>query len=336
MAQMEDLRVPIPNPPVRFMHQLRAFMRANNLAWRTEQAYCSWIKRFIKFNNMRHPQELDSRHVEQFLHHLAVVNECSTNTQRAALNALAFLFNKFLQQPLGQLMITKPKQARRIPVVFSHQEAIKIIANLEMPWRLMASLMYGSGLRISEAVSLRVQDIDFAQNQIYVRRGKGNKDRTTLLPQDCKELLQHQVNTARLQHTADLDRSFGSVASGAGIPARNSKLRRQFSSQYLFPANTLSLDQRTETAVRHHLRSNALRKHVYWAVQRSGISKPGTPHTFRHSFATRLLEQGVNIRKIQKLLGHADVSTTEIYTHVLHRNLNEIQSPLDGSPGAKR
>ena len=256
----------VPGDSERFMHQLRRFIRSRNLSYRTETTYCFWIKRYIRYHRLKHPREMDSIHVEQFLHHLAVVAHVSINTQKIALNALSFLYNKFLNSPLGELHITRAKQSRRVPVVFSHKEATSIIARLNFPWKAIASIMYGSGLRVSEAISLRVKDVDFNQMMIVVRQG------------NCPEI-HAQRNCDATMFTQD------------------------------------------------HYRS--LQRNVKAAIHRARINKHASCHTFRHSFATRLLEQGNDIRTVQELLGHSDVSTTEIYTHVLHRGVLGVKSPID-------
>lgn len=329
MSKIKDGRHPLPNPPIKFMHKLRGFMRTQGLAWKTEEAYCHWTKRFIKFHNLMHPEKMSPAHVEQYLYHLAVVDSVSKNTQRTALNALAFLFNRFLNNPLGELAITNARRGRKIPVVFSHNEAVRVIEALDPPWQLMAKLMYGSGLRVGEVVTLRVGEIDFENQSVTVKSGKGDKDRNTILPIDCVHSLKLQIDIVHQQHRMDMERG---MAEAPGVEQRAARHRirgEQLASQYLFQTKSLVLDPSTHLLYRSHLRSSSLRRQVRWAVNRCGIAKLATPHTFRHSFATRLLENGVDLRTIQKLLGHASVSTTEIYTHVLHRDLNTVRSPMD-------
>lgn len=329
MASIQDNKVPIPPNPNRFIHRLRAFIRGRNLSYRTEKAYVSWIKRLIKFHGMKHPEDMNSWHVEKFLNHLAVIDDLTKNTQKAALNALAFTFNQFLEQPLGELSIAFATKERKRPIVFSHTEAIKIIDCLDPPWRLMAQLMYGSGLRISEVISLRVQDIDFGNHIINIRNSKGHKDRISILPEDSIEPLKLQLQLVRQQHTLDLSNGFGGCYLKDRKKVNRLARSKMVAWQYVFPARKLAFDLETQTKVRYHVSDKAVQRQVKFAINRSGVSKDGSPHTFRHSFATRLLESGTNIRVIQELLGHAHVSTTEIYTHVLHRDASQLSSPLD-------
>ena len=327
MPKIPEIRNPLPANSNKFMHRLRDFIRKKGLAHATEKSYCSWIKRYIKYHHYQHPTQMNDRHVEQFLHSLAVVNSVSVNSQKSALNALAFLYNQFLQQPLGHLNITKAKKLQKIPVVFSHNEALLVIDALLYPWRLIAQLMYGAGLRVSEAVSLRVKDIDFDENIIHIEYGKGGKSRITLLPRETKNLLRHQLEIVAEIHKSDLRRGFGQVAINVSKNAKRNSSELKW--QYLFPANTISYDKLAKLPRRHHLTIKSVQRHVKQAIKDSRINKDASTHTFRHSFATHLLEQGTNIRVVQKLLGHANVATTQIYTHVLHKNLFDIKSPLD-------
>ena len=329
MARIPENRVPIPVRPVKFIHRLRAFIRERNLSLATEKSYVSWVKRFIKFHGMRHPDELDAGHVEQFLHSLVVINVVTVNTQKAALNALAFLFNQFLGRPLGQLNITNAKLKRKVPVVFSHREALSVIDGLAQPWDLMAGIMYGSGLRVNEVITLRVKDIDFDNARIVIENAKGGKSRVTLLPEQLLSLLTHQIEMVFGAHQSDLKKGGGSAYVDERLFDKKSRQSKEFAWQYLFPANTLSYDLTNQLPRRHHVSDKSLQRQIKESIKRCRLTKCGTPHTFRHSFATRLLEQGVSIRVIQKLLGHSNVATTEIYTHVLHKHSLNIKSPLD-------
>jgi site-specific recombinase XerD len=284
-----DVPPKLPENPTRFMDQLRSLIRSRNLAYKTEQTYCHWIKRFIRFHGMQHPSTCATKEVEQFLSHLAVQRNSSISTQRTALNAIVFLFREFLQQPLDELSFELARKPRRLPTVFTHDEAKAVISNLEGASQLVARLMYGSGLRINEVLRLRVKDIDFGMQQIIVRSGKGNKDRTTLLPESLLEPLELQIELCLVQHKQDL-------ASGHGEVYMPSALNRKF----------------PEAAIRE-----------------AGIYKQANSHVLRHSFATRLLEAGYDIRTIQKLLGHSDVRTTEIYTHVVRKGGFGVRSPVD-------
>nr|WP_245941785.1 integron integrase [Arenicella xantha] len=311
------------------MHKLRAFIRSRGLSVSTEGHYCRWIKRFIKYHSFNDPSEMMPKHVEQYLHHMVVVDEVTTNTQKAALNALAFLFNQFLGRPLGQIRVTKSKRRRKVPVVLSHHEALSLIAALASPWRLVAQLMYGSGLRINEALSLRINHIDFSGGLIVVNAGKGGKDRVTLLPESLIPSLEQQICMVQALHSADSRRGLGRTYIAGGKHSPTKSRAKQLGWQFLFPARSISFDVQKQVPVRYHLSDAAMSTQLKHATRSLGLTKNATPHTFRHSFATRLLESGQSIRVIQELLGHANVSTTEIYTHVLHKHGLDIASPLD-------
>ena len=329
MAIIEDIRSPIPRNSPRFMHQLRAFIRLRNLALKTEQTYCQWIKRYIKYHQFKHPKDMGDKHVEQFLHHLAVVDNVAISTQRTALNAMAFLYNQFLQQPLGDLNITPSRVPKKVPNVFSASEAFDVIKRLTNPWGLAASLMYGAGLRVNEVVSLRVNSLDFDRKTILVQNGKGNKERYTLLPDIAVPALQRQLAHVESLLSADQARGVGGVFISGLMARQSSSAAYEFGWQFLFPSTKLMLDEENHTLRRHHIYGRSLQRKVKQAIQNAGINKRASSHTFRHSFATHLLEQGTDIRTVQELLGHANVSTTEIYTHVLHRGILATPSPLD-------
>ena len=329
MNNMDDVRDPLPLTPTKFMPRIRTYIRAQNLAYKTEKTYCFWIKRYIKYHNMQQPQDLGSQHVEQFLHHLAVVDNVSVNTQKIALNALAFLYNQFLEQPLLKLNITKAKTTRKVPTVFSHKEAMAIIQQLTSPWNLMAKLMYGSGLRTSEVINLRVKDIDFEQSMLIVRSGKGGKDRRTILPETLFADLKFQISHVVQMHEFDLKDGYGVVYMPNALGKKYSSAAKSLAWQYLFPSHKLSVDPRSKQIRRHHVYDRSLQKNVKKAIHKAHIAKHASCHTFRHSFATKLLEQGNDIRTVQELLGHADVKTTEIYTHVLHKGVLGVKSPID-------
>lgn len=329
MDVMDDVRGAAPRNPVKFMDQLRLFIRGRNLAYATEKTYCLWVKRYIRFHRLKHPKDMSEMHVEQFLHHLAVVRHVSPNTQKIALNALAFLYSKFLDRPLLHLQITAARGSRRIPVVFSHEEAMAVINLLSIPWKLLAELMYGAGLRTSEAIGLRVKDIDFDQDMIIVRFGKGAKDRRTVLPNSVKLGLKQQISNAAQMHEADLANGYGEVYMPNALARKYPSAAKSFAWQYVFPSTKLSLDPRADLLRRHHVSDRALQRNVKAAIYRAKIPKHASCHTFRHSFATRLLEGGNDIRTVQELLGHTDVATTEIYTHVLHKGVLGVNSPVD-------
>lgn len=331
MSSNDDVRRPLPANSQKFMHQLRAFIRARNLAYKTEQTYCYWVKRYIKYHRLRHPKAMHAQHVEQFLHHLAVVETCGKSTQRTALNALAFLYNKFLRRPLGQLNVTPSRAPKRVPSVFSKREAGLVISLLNEPWKLAAGLMYGSGLRVGEVISLQIGDIDFEVAAITVRNGKGSKDRRTLLPMSLLKDLKTQIAVAKSVHHADRSRGFNSATKAASSAGSGLELasKSDIGAHFLFPSAKLMFDERIGAPLRSHIYDRSLQRNVKQAIHLSGINKRASCHTFRHSFATHLLEQGTNIRVVQELLGHANVSTTEIYTHVLHHGILSTSSPID-------
>jgi len=260
MPTINNIRPNLPRKPQRFMDKLRAFIRSKNLAYKTEKTYCFWIKRYIKYHNLQSPHKLSDQHVEQFLHHLAIVENVGVGTQKTALNALAFLYNQFLEQPLGSLNITKAKVQRRIPSVFSHREAQSVIQQLTSPYSLMAKLMYGSGLRTSEVISLRVKDIDFEHQMIIVRYGKGNKDRRTVLPESLCELLKQQIKRVALLHKEDTTQGFGEVYLPFALARKYPSAAKELAWQYLFPSTKLSTDPRSKRIRRHHVYDRSLQR----------------------------------------------------------------------------
>lgn len=326
---MDDIRIPIPKGSVRFMDQLRADMRARGYALPTERTYLHWIRRYIIFNQRRHPEEMGRDEIGGFLNHLAVVDTVSPSTQRTALNALMYLYTKYLGREPQQLSFSYAKPTRRLPTVLTHEEAKEIISHMSGTPRLMVELLYGSGLRLQECVTLRIKDIDFTLNTLTVRQGKGDKDRVTLLPASVKERLQAQIQKALALHQQDLADGYGEVYMPHALERKNPSAARSPGWQYLFPSARIGLDPRSNVMRRHHLHNTVLRKYVRAALAKTGIRKPVKTHTFRHSFATRLLQKGYDIRTIQKLLGHEDVTTTEIYTHVLCRGAMGVISPVD-------
>ncbi len=324
-----DVPPPVPEQPVRFTDQLRSFIRARNLAYKTEKTYLFWILRFIRFHNRQHPKVMGAVEVEAFLSHLAVQQHASVNTQRTALNALVFLYREFLGQDLGTLSFGQAKGRRRIPTVFSNDEACAVIARLDAEYKLMAQLMYGSGLRISECIRLRVKDVDFSMNVLNVRDGKGGKDRVTVLPTSLRPMLVQQIGFVKALHQKDLARGCGEVYLPHALARKYPNAPRETAWQFLFPAGILSIDPRGGVRRRHHVMDRTVQKVIKQAIRESGVAKQASCHTFRHSFATRLLESGYDLRTIQELLGHADVKTTEIYTHVVKQGAPGVVSPLD-------
>ncbi|MFI2812831.1 integron integrase [Microbulbifer sp. JSM ZJ756] len=327
---MDDIRHHIPpESRERLVPRLRLLIRRIGLSYSTEQTYVHWVKRFIRFHQLRHPEDMGAAEVEDFLGHLAVDAHCSVNTQRVALNAMVFLYRRFLGRELELLRYRSARQSRRLPVVYGAAEVAAILEQLEGVFRLQVELMYGSGLRSAELLSLRVMDIDFARHNIFVRAGKGGKDRTTLLPASLVPRLQQQIRRVGRLHAQDLDDGYGAVYLPDALARQYPSAATDPGWQYLFPARELKLDPAAGVMRRHHMHASTLTSQVRNAVRRAGIHKPGRNHAFRHSFATRLLESGCDLRTIQELLGHSDIRTTEIYTHVVDRAGSGVVSPVD-------
>lgn len=326
---MEDIR-PLINPrSTRFMDRLRSFIRARHLAYKTEKTYCYWILYYIRFNGRQKPEEMGRVEVENFLEHLSAQRNVAPNTQKVALNALVFLYHKFLGQQLGELKFTYAKKPRQIPTVFSHEEAQRVIMALTGQSRLAASLMYGSGLRVSETTRLRVQDIDLSIDCINVREAKGMKSRRTLLPGSLQKRLCQQLEFVASQHQRDLEDGYGSVYLPFALERKYPSAGTEIGWQYLFPATKHSVDPRSGVTRRHHVGEQVIQRAVRLAVKKAGIVKKSGCHTFRHSFATRLLEQGTDLRNIQEIMGHTDITTTQIYTHVVGLHERGMRSPVD-------
>jgi integron integrase len=326
---MEDIRHSLPAGSKRFVHRVRIDLRNKGYSYQTEKTYIYWIKRFIRFHKNRHPETLAAEHIDQFLSFLGNDRYCSPATQRIALNALVYLYRKFLQRELDALSFDRAHQKRRLPVVLSHGEVNLLLENIRGLPRLMVELLYGSGLRLNELLSLRVKDLDFELLTITVRSGKGDKDRTTLLPESLQEPLRAQIKRVERLHRRDLEDGYGEVYLPFALARKYPRAAREIGWQYLFPSTVIGKDPRSGVLRRHHLHETALRKHIGRARKKSGIIKPVGCHTFRHSFATRLLQKGYDLRTIQQLLGHSDIRTTEIYTHVLNRGAMGVISPLD-------
>ncbi len=314
----------------RLLDQVRGRIRRLGMSLRTEEAYVGWIRRFILANGKRHPLDMGAREVEAFLTRLATHGHVAASTQNQALSALLFLYREVLQQNLPWLEnVRRAKRPKRLPVVLSRDEVARLLAELNGVNWLMASLLYGAGLRLMECIRLRVKDVDFARREITVRQGKGGKDRRTMLPAISVEALQGQLAEVRRVHERDLSAGFGEVWLPNALARKYPHAAREWGWQYAFPASMRSVDPRSGEIHRHHLDETVLQRAVKRAVQRAGIAKPATCHTLRHSFATHLLEAGQDIRTIQELLGHKDVATTQIYTHVLNRGGHGVLSPLD-------
>ena len=318
-----------PGKP-KLLDQVRDTIRLKHYSLRTEQAYSDWIRRFILFHNKRHPRDMSEQEVSQFLTHLARDANVAASTQNQALSALLFLYKEVLKQEIGWLdRVERAKKPPKLPVVLSPGEVRRIFAQMKGVEKLMASLLYGSGLRLMECVRLRVKDVDFAYAQIMVRDAKGGKDRVTMLPVDLVEPLGRHLVKVRTQHEQDLEDGLGTVHLPFALARKFPKAEREWAWQYVFPSSRLSVDPRTGKTQRHHIAEGMLQVALKKAVRASGIAKPATCHSLRHSFATHLLENGYDIRTVQELLGHKDVSTTMIYTHVLNKPGIGVKSPLD-------
>ncbi len=323
-----------PGKPKRLLDQTRDLMRLKHYSLRTERTYCDWIERYIRFHKLRHPSDLGTIEVSEFLTHLARDGHVAAATQNQALSALLFLYQQVLKQKIDWLdNVERAKRPVRVPTVLSRDEVHRLFANLEGMPRLMAGLLYGSGLRLMECVRLRVKDIDFAYARITVRDGKGGKDRVTMLPVSLAGPLEQHLRKIKIQHEQDLADGFGTVYLPHALDRKYRNASTEWCWQYVFPAPRLSIDPRSEPGApkkrRHHLDESWLQQSVKRAVIAAKINKPASCHTLRHSFATHLLENGSDIRTVQELLGHKDVSTTMIYTHVLNKPGLGVKSPLD-------
>lgn len=314
----------------RLLDQVSERCRVKHYSLRTEQAYVQWIRRFILFHGKRHPRDLGAPEVERFLTHLAVSGKVAAATQNQALAAILFLYRDVLAIELPWLDgITRAKKPPRLPVVLTHEEVKALLARLDGVYWLLASLMYGSGLRLMEALRLRVKDVDLARREITVREGKGAKDRRTMLPDVLVEPLKRQRERVQAIHERDTAEGLAPVWLPHALDRKYPNAGRSLAWQFLFPASQPGIDPRSGVRRRHHLHESAVQRGIKSAVRASGILKPASSHTLRHSFATHLLESGYDIRTVQELLGHRDVSTTQIYTHVLNRGGQGVRSPLD-------
>jgi integron integrase len=313
-----------------FMEQVRTAMRLRQFSYRTEQSYCDAIKRFILFHGKRHPRELGPAEVVAYLTHLVCDKHLSASSQHVALSALQFLYRAVLEQPLPpDLIFPRAKKPPRLPVVFSRTEVQAIFVRLDQPYLLMAQLLYGAGLRLMECLRLRVKDIDVGRQQITVRQGKGDKDRVTMLPAVVIPALHRQLAASQRIHSRDLAEGYGAVELPDALARKYPSAARSWGWQYVFPADDRSHDPRSGVIRRHHQLEDNLQRAVRRAIQQAGITKHGSCHTFRHSFATHLIEDGYDLRTVQELLGHQDVRTTQVYVHVLNRGGRGVRSPLD-------
>lgn len=321
-----------PARPPKLLQQVVDRLRVLHYSLRTEKSYVDWIKRFIWFHGKRHPREMGAAEVEAFLSDLAVSRNVSASTQNQAKSALLFLYKEVLGVELPWLdNVTQAKVPKRMPVVLTRDEVQAVLARLDGTVWLVASLLYGSGLRIMECLRLRVKDVDLTRGEILVREGKGFKDRVTMLPRALVQPLKEHLQRVRMLHAADLAQGYGEVFMPMALDKKYPNGGREWAWQYVFPSKNLSVDPRSGVVRRHHADEKAIQRAMKKSVLAAGITKLATPHTLRHSFATHLLEGGYDIRTVQELLGHSDVSTTMIYTHVLNKGGRGVVSPLDRS-----
>lgn len=325
--------MPLPQAPPKksaLLEQVRHHLRLKHYSIRTEETYVQEIKRFILYHHKRHPKEMGVDEIRQYLSHLATDGNVSASTQNVALSALLFLYREVLGREMEFIDgIERAKGPVRVPTVLTREEVSLILSRLAGLHHLMASLLYGAGLRLMECVRLRVKDIDFGYQQITVTDGKGEKDRRTILPASLIDPLKRQLELAKLLHEEDIQKGYGRVYLPYALERKYPNAATEWGWQWVFPASSLSTDPRSGKVRRHHVSEDGMQRAVKRAVRQAGIVKKASCHTFRHSFATHLLEDGYDIRTIQELLGHADVQTTMIYTHVLNKGGKGVKSPLD-------
>ena len=319
---------PAPKSPL--LASLVEQLRLRHYSGRTIDTYLSWVVRYIKFHRKQHPRDLGRDHVEEFLSSLAIEFNVSASTQNQALAAIGFLYRDVLNLPLeNSEALARAKRPVRLPVVLTREEVRRLIAEMEGTPQLVAMLLYGAGMRVLECLELRVKDVDFSGRQILIRSGKGNKDRLTMLPTAAESLLREHLDDVRLTHARDLRRGGGRVDIPGALARKYPKASTEFRWQWFFPATRTYLDSVTRELRRHHLHVTVIQRAVAEAVRSAGLMKRATCHTFRHSFATHLIEDGYDIRTVQELLGHTDVRTTMIYTHVLNKGGRGVRSPID-------
>jgi len=318
----------------KLLTRVRAIMRARHMSPRTENAYTAWIRRYARYHGLRHPAELSDEHVVDFLTHLAAEQRLARSTQMQAMSALMLLYDDVLHRPLGDVRFAiRSTTPARLPVVLTREEVRRLLGQLEHEPKLVATLLYGSGLRLMEALSLRVKDVDLEAGEIRVRRGKGAKDRVTMLPDAIQSALREHLARVKALHDSDLAAGAGCVQLPGALEKKSPVWGKHFGWQWVFPARRRYADDATGEPRRHHLHETVVQRAVQRAVRAAEISKHASCHTLRHSFATHLLEDGYDIRTVQELLGHTDVSTTMIYTHVLNRGRVGVRSPADKLDG---
>ena len=330
VPERDSRNTPASVAPPRLLDRVRDAIRVRHYSIRTEQAYVDWTRRYILFHGKRHPSEMGRVQVEAFLSYLAVSGNVAASTQNQALSAILFLYKHVLGQELGWMEdVVRAKKPARLPVVFTRDEVDAIITRLDGVRWIMAMLLYGSGLRLLECLRLRVKDMDFERRCLTVREGKGGKDRVTVMPDRVIEPLKLQIERVRALHAEDVAKGYGRVYLPHALDRKYPEANRMLAWQYVFPAARRAVDPRSGIERRHHLDESVLQRAVKNAIRAAGIQKPGNCHSLRHSFATHLLEDGYDIRTIQELLGHSDVSTTMIYTHVMNRGGRGVRSPAD-------
>ncbi len=315
----------------KLLDQYRDLIRTKQYSTRTEKTYIDWVRQYILFHNKRHPKEMGAPEINQFITHLVVDRKASASTQNQAISAILFLYRNLIQTQLDEKSIEfiRPQKGKRVPNVLSKDEARIVINAMTSPYKLMAQIMYGGGLRLMECLRLRVKDIDYANHRILIYDGKGGDDRVTMLPDSIIAPLREHLQRVRQIHNKDLAAGLGDVNLPYALAQKYPTAGKDWIWQYVFPAQTLYTDPQTGKISRHHIHETALQRAIRDAQKIAGITKRVTPHTFRHSFATHLLQAGYDIRTVQELLGHKDVKTTMIYTHVLQRGANAVKSPLD-------
>lgn len=317
------------NTRPKLLEQVRTVARLRHLSYRTEEAYVHWIRRYYRFHN-KHPREMGVAHIREFLSNLAIERHVAASTQNVAFNALLFLYKQVLGIEVENIdNVERARQSTKLPTVLTREEVSALLSHLTGTFHLTASLLYGAGLRLNEGLRLRVKDLDFSYNQLVVRDGKGEKDRISVLPKALSAPLQKHLKSVRLLHLSDLEAGFGEVYLPYALAIKYPNAPREWGWQFVFPAPTRSIDPRANVERRHHMSESSLQRAVKRAISKANILKNASCHTLRHSFATHLLEDGYDIRTVQELLGHNDVRTTMIYTHVLNRGGKGVRSPLD-------
>jgi integron integrase len=320
----------MPSPP-RLLDSVRAEIRLRHYSYRTEKSYVDWIRRFIVHHGKRHPRDLGGDEVRAFLSHLANDRHVSAATQAQALAALLFLYKRVLNVDLPWIEnVVRAHRPKRLPTVLTQSEARRVLANIAGTHALIAGILYGSGLRLLEALRLRVKDVDLYHRRLLIRDGKGSRDRVTILPASLVAPLEAHLLSTRLLHEQAIARGYGGVELPFALTRKYPRAHLQWGWQYVFPASRPSADPRGGALRRHHVHEESVQRRVRNAARAAAIDKPVSPHTFRHSFATHLLENGYDIRTVQELLGHRDVATTQLYTHVMAPGTNAVRSPLDG------